>query len=392
MIKSKSFNSNFIIFIMMLGTFSILSTELGFVGILPQVAQYFSIGIDDAGLFISCFSAIIAVGSLIVPIVVSRFNRRHLFIVVLAIMSIFSFAGGLTDNFYVALACRIVTAIFYPAYISIAFTVAGEIAQPSDAPRAISKIVMGISAGTIFGVPLCTFFANHGGYPMAMFWFGFLNLAICILTVLFFPSIEGHEDVNLKSQFLSAKSGIFLISTLAVVVFSTGFCGFYNYASSFIQLVTGIVGGNVTVTLLIAGIMSIFGSWTAGRMLSSEGSSCFVICSVVCMCVNFILFYVFASNYLVVILLMAILGFLDGIFNNLIQYWIFSAIPQAPEFANGVFMSMLNVGITVATILSSRVIDKVGIIGIIPVCVCILVVAIVLFAYRMRRYPTNDTS
>ena len=53
---------------------------------------------------------------------------------------------------------------------------------------------------------------------------------------------------------------------------------------------------------------------------------------------------------------------------------------------------MLNVGITVATILSSRVIDKVGIIGIIPVCVCILVVAIVLFAYRMRRYPTNDTS
>ena len=81
MIKSKSFNSNFIIFIMMLGTFSILSTELGFVGILPQVAQYFSIGIDDAGLFISCFSAIIAVGSLIVPIVVSRFNRRHLFIV-----------------------------------------------------------------------------------------------------------------------------------------------------------------------------------------------------------------------------------------------------------------------------------------------------------------------
>lgn len=34
------------IYIMMLGTFSILSTEMGMIGILPQVAKYFSVTID----------------------------------------------------------------------------------------------------------------------------------------------------------------------------------------------------------------------------------------------------------------------------------------------------------------------------------------------------------
>ena len=142
---------------MVFGTFGILSTELGFVGILPQIASYFNVTLDMAGLFISGFSFVIMIGSLVIPLIVGKCNRKHLFVLVLLFMSIFSFAGGLTHNFYVALACRIISAFFYPAYISIAFTVAGELVDPVDAPRAVSKVVMGFSAGEILGLPICTF-------------------------------------------------------------------------------------------------------------------------------------------------------------------------------------------------------------------------------------------
>ena len=59
------YNSNLLIMIMMLGTFGILSTELGVIGILPQIAQYFNVGIDHAGLFVSLFSITIAITSLL---------------------------------------------------------------------------------------------------------------------------------------------------------------------------------------------------------------------------------------------------------------------------------------------------------------------------------------
>ncbi|WP_407409374.1 hypothetical protein [Methanobrevibacter sp.] len=54
-------NENLIIYIMMLGTFGVLSTEMGVVGILPQIAQYFNVDITQAGLFVSLFALTIAI-------------------------------------------------------------------------------------------------------------------------------------------------------------------------------------------------------------------------------------------------------------------------------------------------------------------------------------------
>lgn len=39
---------NLAIYIMMLGTFGILSTELGMVGILPQAAAFFNVNLAEA--------------------------------------------------------------------------------------------------------------------------------------------------------------------------------------------------------------------------------------------------------------------------------------------------------------------------------------------------------
>ena len=51
--RNEEYNPNLLILIMTIGTFGILSTELGVIGILPQIAQYFNIGINYAGLFVS---------------------------------------------------------------------------------------------------------------------------------------------------------------------------------------------------------------------------------------------------------------------------------------------------------------------------------------------------
>lgn len=42
-------------------------------------------------------------------------------------------------------------------------------------------------------------------------------------------------------------------------------------------------------------------------------------------------------------------GIVYGMGNNIQQYWITSAIPQAPEFSNGLFISFGNLGITIGT-------------------------------------------
>ena len=53
-------------------------------------------------------------------------------------------------------------------------------------------------------------------------------------------------------------------------------------------------------------------------------------------------------------------GILAGCAGNINQYWITAAAPEAPEFANGLFLSATNLGTTVGATLCGALIDSLG--------------------------------
>lgn len=61
-----------------LGLIGILSTEFGIVGILPQIADYYSIRIDDTGYLLSAFALIIASTGPFIVLNTANFDRRNL--------------------------------------------------------------------------------------------------------------------------------------------------------------------------------------------------------------------------------------------------------------------------------------------------------------------------
>ncbi|WP_232817770.1 hypothetical protein [Brachyspira hampsonii] len=60
-------------------------------------------------------------------------------------------------------------------------------------------------------------------------------------------------------------------------------------------------------------------------------------------------------------------GIVYGMGNNIQQYWITSALPQAPEFSNGLFISFGNLGITIGTSLGGLFITNTKINNL-PIC------------------------
>ena len=53
-------------------------------------------------------------------------------------------------------------------------------------------------------------------------------------------------------------------------------------------------------------------------------------------------------------------GILFAISNNVSQYWITSAAPEAPDFANGLFLAFSNLGITMGTVVGGFFISGLG--------------------------------
>lgn len=378
---------NLAIYIMMLGTFGILSTELGMIGIIPQAAEHFHVNLAEAGLLVSLFSLTIAICALFMPVLFSKFERRRTFSFVLLIFVICTALSAFVEDFKIALLLRIIPAIVHPVYCSISLTVAGEIVPEAEAQSAISKIIMGVSAGMILGVPLITLICSYFGYSNSMLFCSFINLVSLILTLIFFPTTHGEKQ-SYKSQLSVAKEGIVIISALGVIALNGAlYCG-YGYIAEFLRQMVGIVGLELTIVLFIYGMASIVGNWVGSKLLINNANKTTLIFPFV-MIVLFLLFFVVCRSIIATVIIMAIWGLFNGINNDISQYWMLSSAPSSPEFANGLFISMGNVGVTIGTTIAGFVIIGSDVHNTLLLAASAMIIAFIIIFARVKNYPNT---
>ena len=53
--------NNLLVFILTVGVFGILNTEMGMIGVLPYMAERFQVSISQAGLLVSLFALVVAI-------------------------------------------------------------------------------------------------------------------------------------------------------------------------------------------------------------------------------------------------------------------------------------------------------------------------------------------
>lgn len=378
---------NIIIYTMMLGTFGVLSTEMGVVGILPQISQYFNVDITQAGLFVSLFALTIAICGIFMPLIFSKFDRKKSFILVLAIFTIFSTVGAFVTDFNIALICRIIPAVFHPIYCGLALTVAAEIVEPEKAQDAVSKVIMGVSAGMIVGVPITTFVASNFGYQYAMMWFSLVTFIALVATIIFFPKLPGKEQ-SYGGQISVAKTAVFIISVLGVIFLNAGMYTSYSYISEFLNSITNIFGTELSIVLFIYGVASIFGNWLGAKLLNKNTNTTVLTFPII---FSFILIgmFIFGSIKIPTVILMALWGLLAGIGNDIAQYWMVSAAPEAPEFANGIFLSMGNVGVTIGTTIAGAVVLSMGVQYVMLAAIAVLIIDLILLYIRTKKYAVR---
>ena len=345
------YNPKLLLYILMLSTFGI-NTPLSIIGIISQISEYFNTSISISGLYISSFTFTIAVSGLFIPILFSKYERKKTFAFILGIFAVSNFIIIFTDSILIASIFRILSAVVYPAFISLALTVCEEIAPINQKQDYITKILLGISVGSIIGLPITTGFGTILGYKAAMAWIFAINFLTLVLILIFFPKIPGKSK-SYEVPFSSLKSREFILGASMV----------YNYIPYFLQTVSQIYTYKLSMVLLAYGIFSIFGTWLGGKLIVIRDKATLIIFQIVCALV-FALLYFF-SNYLIAVLaLILIFGILDGMGYNLIQYIETSLLPKSPELANGIFLSVLNGGIAIGIAIGGFMVDGFGVMSI----------------------------
>jgi len=348
-----------LIFILTLGAFGIINTEMGVIGILPYIADHFHISISMAGWLVSLFALTVSIAGPTMPLIFSGINRKKAMLLVLGIFVLGNIVSIFTSNFAIAIIARVIPAIFHPIYFSAAFTIAANSVRKEEAPKAVSKVFIGVSAGMVLGVPIASFLASTVSFQISMSFFAIVNAIVFIATLVFFPSMPVKERLSYGSQLSVLKKPITWLSIVAVILLNSAVFGVYSYLAEYLNTVTNASGKSISFMLVIFGGANIIGNILAGKLLTKDAIKS-VVSFPFALGAVYILLLLFGQFTAPMAFITLLWGILAGIGSNINQYWITSAAPEAPDFANGLFLSSVNLGTTIGTAVGGLFISELG--------------------------------
>lgn len=382
--KLKPGSGGLLVFILTVGVFGIINTEMGVVGILPLIAEKFQVSVPQAGWTVGAFALVVALSAPVLPLLFSGIDRKKVMLLTLGLFTLSNVVSMFTSNFTVLLVSRVLPAFLHPVYVSMAFTVAAASVSKEKAPKAVSRVFIGVSAGMVLGVPVTSFIASEVSFSMAMLFFTTVNALVLVATLLFIPSMPVKERLSYGTQLRVLGKRITWHSILAVTLINGAMFGFFSYMSDYLKTVTEVSYTVISVLLLIYGLANILGNVLAGKLLSTQATRSIIVVPLALLVFYFCLF-LWGEWVAVASAVLFVLGVLAGMSSNNMQYLITEAAPEAPDFANGLFLLSANLGTTVGTAVCGLFITGLGTRYSLVGAMFFLVVSMVFVCLRIRE-------
>lgn len=234
--QTKTISESLLIAILTLGVFGIINTEMGVVGIIPQIAERFDVTVSTAGLCVSVFALVVSVAAPVLPLLFSGINRRTMMLAALILFVASNILSMVTDSFAVLLAARALPAFLHPVYVAMAFTLAAA-ATKDEPSRGIARVFVGVSAGMVLGVPMTTFVTTNWSYEAAMGIFAVINTVVLVATFFLIPDMPAKQH-NPGHQLRVLKKPSLWLGITAFTCINGAMFGFFSFMSEFLHKIS----------------------------------------------------------------------------------------------------------------------------------------------------------
>ncbi|MDR9852551.1 MFS transporter [Paenibacillus sp. VCA1] len=355
--KSKT---TMLIMILSLGVFGIITTEMGIVGVLPQVTEKFHVSASQAGLLVSIFALVVAVSGPFATLLASGLNRKAVLSSAVLMFAVSNVFYVLTSRFDVLMVFRIIPALFHPVFFSIALVTASQLVSPEKSGQAVTKVFAGITVGFAFGVPLTSYLAEQVSLETAFLFAAAVNLVAFIGILALMPSMPAQEKMSYAKQLGVLRKPALWLNVAAVCCMFAAMFSVYSYFAEYLGQVTRMNGTWVSAMLLAFGVIMIGGNFLFGGLLQKNMLGTTMAFPLLYL-VLYLLVYVFGSSFLPMLPVVFLWGIVHSGGLIVSQTWLMSEVKEAPEFGNSLFVSFSNLGITLGSSAGGWFISRFGI-------------------------------
>ncbi|MBY2992134.1 MFS transporter [Rhizobium leguminosarum] len=253
------------------GGFGIGTGEFAIMGLLPNVAETFSVTTPQAGYVISAYALGVVVGAPVIAVLAAKMARRTLLLTLMLIFAAGNISSAMAPTFESFTLLRFVSGLPHGAYFGVAALVAASMVPVHRRARAVGRVMLGLTVATLLGTPLTTFFGQSLDWQVAFFSVGVLGLLTVALIWFYVPK----DRVSAEAGFLRElgafrRPQVWLTLGIAAVGYG-GMFAMFSYIASTTTEVAMLPETAVPIMLVLFGVGmnagNFIGSWLADKSL-----------------------------------------------------------------------------------------------------------------------------
>ncbi|MGW1404637.1 MFS transporter [Streptomyces sp. NPDC002403] len=349
----------------MLGIFSIVTTEILPIGLLTSIGSDFAVSDGTAGLMMTMPGLLAAVSAPLVTVATARVDRRVMLCAFMLLLALADFLVAAATDYRVVLVSRVLVGVTIGGFWSIGAGLAGRLVRPASVGRATAVIFSAVPLGSVLGVPAGTFIGGLAGWRTAFVVLGVLSVAVLALMLLVVPPLPPAQvtRASLLGTVLDRPGTRFaLLLTFLIVLshFAT-----YTYVTPFLKQVTHAGPTLITVFLLVYGAAGIVGNFVGGALVTRRPRAAVSLAAGLIAAATALL-PVLGRWDAGAVALLIVWGVAYGAVPVCSQAWFARAAPEAPEAASVLFTSSFQATFALGALAGGAVVDHVSVSAVMP--------------------------
>jgi len=253
------------------GGFGIGTGEFAIMGLLPNVAETFSVTTPQAGYVISAYALGVVVGAPVIAVLAAKMARRTLLLTLMLIFAAGNISSAMAPTFETFTLLRFISGLPHGAYFGVAALVAASMVPVHRRARAVGRVMLGLTVATLLGTPLTTFFGQSLDWQVAFLSVAVLGLLTVALIWFYVPKDQVSEEAGfLRELGAFRRPQVWLTLGIAAVGYG-GMFAMFSYIASTTTAVAMLPESAVPIMLVLFGVGmnagNFIGSWLADKSL-----------------------------------------------------------------------------------------------------------------------------
>ncbi|PXX64313.1 putative MFS family arabinose efflux permease [Nocardia tenerifensis] len=336
--------------------FSIVTTEILPIGLLTSIGADFTVSDGMAGLMMTMPGLVAAVAAPLATSAAGRVDRRNMLCLFIFLLVLADALVAAAPAYWVVLVSRVLVGVTIGGFWSIAAGLAERLVSPGAVGRANAVIFSAVPLGSVLGVPAGTLLGEIAGWRTTFVVTGVLTGVVLGMLMAFLPPLPPHSVTRIAVLRRLLRVGnvrFALLTTFLVVLahFST-----YTYVTPFLEQVTRVGAGTITLLLLIYGGAGLFGNFLGGAAIARRPRGTLGCAAAMIACATLLLPVLgrWEAGALVVLVMWGI-GY--GAVPVSTQAWFAKSAPDAPEAASVLFTASFQATFALGALAGGVVVD-----------------------------------